>query len=98
MFNPTESMIQSSILLNTWLKSIMTMDSWVEKRKALIDWKSAPGALVCHPREEHLLPLFVIVGTTVDLKNSVCKIIYDTSNQTSDEKDDQYHISGYIFV
>ena len=28
----------------------------------LVDWELAPQARVCHPREEHLLPLMVIAG------------------------------------
>jgi aromatic ring-opening dioxygenase catalytic subunit (LigB family) len=29
---------------------------------ALIDWARAPAARICHPREEHLLPLMVAAG------------------------------------
>lgn len=28
----------------------------------LIDWRKAPHARYCHPREEHLLPLHVCAG------------------------------------
>jgi aromatic ring-opening dioxygenase catalytic subunit (LigB family) len=94
-FNPTDSFIQSSISFNTWLKSTLT-SSWTEKRKALMNWKSAPGALTCHPREEHLLPLFVVTGAAGP--NSRAKIIYDTSDQGMDEKDGYYDVSGYIFL
>jgi len=33
-----------------------------ERRSRLVNWASAPGALYCHPREEHLLPLHVCYG------------------------------------
>lgn len=34
-----------------------------EKRKQLLsDWAKAPGARNAHPREEHLLPLMVVLG------------------------------------
>jgi aromatic ring-opening dioxygenase catalytic subunit (LigB family) len=33
-----------------------------ERERRLIDWKSAPHARYCHPREEHLLPLQVCYG------------------------------------
>jgi aromatic ring-opening dioxygenase catalytic subunit (LigB family) len=33
-----------------------------ERSARLIDWKNAPEALFCHPREEHLLPLHVCFG------------------------------------
>ncbi|MFT7474257.1 MAG: 4,5-DOPA dioxygenase extradiol [Verrucomicrobiales bacterium] len=47
-----------------WLRSTCTDESIAEtdRREALIDWSSAPGALWCHPREEHLLPLHVCYG------------------------------------
>jgi aromatic ring-opening dioxygenase catalytic subunit (LigB family) len=33
---------------------------------ALVNWESAPAARICHPREEHLLPLMVAVGAAYD--------------------------------
>jgi 4,5-DOPA dioxygenase extradiol len=33
-----------------------------EREQLLIEWKRAPSARYCHPREEHLLPLHVCVG------------------------------------
>ena len=33
-----------------------------ERERRLVDWKSAPAARFCHPREEHLLPLHVCYG------------------------------------
>ena len=29
---------------------------------ALVDWTQAPAARICHPREEHLMPLMVAAG------------------------------------
>lgn len=34
----------------------------IEKRDCLTSWENIPGARYCHPREEHLLPLFVCAG------------------------------------
>jgi aromatic ring-opening dioxygenase catalytic subunit (LigB family) len=31
-----------------------------------VKWLEAPAARLCHPREEHLLPLFVIAGAADD--------------------------------
>lgn len=51
-----------------------TFDGWLEhvttqsgdaRRALLADWKSAPSARACHPREEHLLPMMV-VGAAAD--------------------------------
>lgn len=33
-----------------------------QRRKRLRRWKLAPGAMACHPREEHLLPLHFCYG------------------------------------
>lgn len=50
-------------------------DSWLadavcrppaERERLLIDWERAPAARHCHPREEHLLPLHVMMGAGVD--------------------------------
>lgn len=35
-----------------------------ERAALLSDWASAPGARLCHPREEHLLPLMVAAGAS----------------------------------
>lgn len=46
-------------------------DSWLgdalalppnARTKAIVQWESAPQARVCHPREDHLAPLFVALG------------------------------------
>ena len=49
----------------------MAFDAWLadalgaepERRtSALIEWKKAPYARICHPREDHFAPLFVALG------------------------------------
>lgn len=40
--------------------------SYEAKRKALVEWESAPGARGTHPREEHLIPLHVALGAGGD--------------------------------
>ncbi|HEX3984067.1 MAG TPA: class III extradiol ring-cleavage dioxygenase, partial [Acidisoma sp.] len=48
-----------------------TFDNWLanaacqpqaQRDAALIGWEAAPGARICHPREEHLIPLMVAAG------------------------------------
>jgi len=47
---------------NDWLNAAVSdSDPQVRNRK-LAAWKEAPGALECHPRSEHLVPLFVAAG------------------------------------
>ncbi len=47
-----------------WLKETCTdtQIDYAARRKRLIEWQKAPGALFCHPREEHLIPLHVCCG------------------------------------
>eukprot|EP00288_Rhodomonas_lens_P005484 CAMPEP_0177730772 /NCGR_PEP_ID=MMETSP0484_2-20121128/22174_1 /TAXON_ID=354590 /ORGANISM="Rhodomonas lens, Strain RHODO" /LENGTH=258 /DNA_ID=CAMNT_0019243797 /DNA_START=23 /DNA_END=796 /DNA_ORIENTATION=+ len=55
-----------------WLVQACTTPEWtsrpaenggLSKREELLkSWERAPHARFCHPREEHLLPLFVIAG------------------------------------
>ncbi|MEK9724909.1 MAG: class III extradiol ring-cleavage dioxygenase [Rhodospirillaceae bacterium] len=47
-----------------WLNdTVLDPDMDDDARAArLTDWRSAPGAAFCHPREEHLLPLHVCFG------------------------------------
>jgi 4,5-DOPA dioxygenase extradiol len=58
-----------------WLSKTCTDTaiSEVERTKYLIEWKGAPFAKYCHPREEHLLPLHVCYG----IARSSAKLVFD---------------------
>lgn len=43
------------------------------RQQRLIDWKAAPSARYCHPREEHLMPLHVCAG----MADTTAKTIFD---------------------
>lgn len=47
-----------------WLRETCTDPelSADNRKKRLLDWERAPAARFCHPREEHLLPLYVCYG------------------------------------
>lgn len=49
---------------DSWLTETLTSNELTgeEQSARLVDWKSAPEARFCHPREEHLLPLHVCFG------------------------------------
>ncbi|MCW9029532.1 MAG: dioxygenase [Kangiella sp.] len=59
---------QQSRLLNEsfdeWLTETCMSASLHEFERAerLMEWQNAPGALYCHPREEHLIPLHICYG------------------------------------
>lgn len=50
-----------SVLFDDWLKETVALPAATREQR-LIDWAQAPGGRGAHPREEHLLPLHVIVG------------------------------------
>lgn len=52
---------QDSHLFHEWLSRIMKLEP-PQRDEELLRWKSAPKALACHPRAEHLLPLMVAAG------------------------------------
>jgi aromatic ring-opening dioxygenase catalytic subunit (LigB family) len=52
----------TSKIFDDWLAESVALADPEERKKRLVDWKKAPGALECHPRSEHLAPLFVVAG------------------------------------
>jgi len=49
-----------------WLKETLCDGPVSERAQALGKWSAAPHARLCHPREEHLMPLMVAVGAAGD--------------------------------
>lgn len=47
---------------DAWLRAAATDPDHAARTAALAAWESAPGARLCHPREEHLIPLLVVAG------------------------------------
>ena len=45
-----------------WLRAAVESPDPVERDRLLTAWESAPEARNCHPRSEHLVPLFVAAG------------------------------------
>jgi aromatic ring-opening dioxygenase catalytic subunit (LigB family) len=57
----TSGALQPSQLFNDWLERTMGEEQW-ERYASLTSWERAPSGRRCHPSEEHLLPLMVVVG------------------------------------
>lgn len=51
----------ASLQFDQWLEQAVTASA-SDRNAALLDWANAPGARESHPREEHLLPLHVVIG------------------------------------
>jgi aromatic ring-opening dioxygenase catalytic subunit (LigB family) len=45
-----------------WLNHVLLELPPAERRAALLRWEEAPSARAAHPREDHLVPLFVALG------------------------------------
>lgn len=86
--NPSPLSHQASVQFNEWLKHTIMKK---QDLSALKDWEKAPGARVSHPREEHLLPLFVVAGAAIDT-NTEPHLIYDTTLDYGD-----HAVTGYAF-
>lgn len=65
MRHGNKGVIEESIAFDEWLAETMTLDADARDTR-LTEWAKAPNARICHPREEHLLPLHVIVGAAGD--------------------------------
>lgn len=45
-----------------WLRETLVESSPAQRSERLLDWEYAPAAREAHPREDHLMPLHVVVG------------------------------------
>jgi len=105
VFNPTPRTIGASLQFNDWLKdTILNADS-DRLLEELGRWEDAPGARIAHPREEHLLPLFMVAaaaigGQTGERTAITPKLIYDSSSSGTEQQQQQlqeHAVSGYLF-
>ena len=91
-FNPTKEILSASTEFNTWLKETMTnrddREGGTALKAKLLEWEKAPGARLCHPREEHLLPLFMTAAAAG--WNSKAEVIYESTELG-------ISVSGYLF-
>merc|ERR1712137_1495966 len=87
MFNPSSRTYTASKDFNKWLKETILSQDGVERK--LTAWESAPGGRQSHPREEHLIPLFM-VAAAADFKEP--HVIYDTIDQKNN-----HAVTGYVF-
>ena len=57
---------EGSQRFDDWLEEVLTKAPPKSRASALASWDKAPSARDAHPREEHLLPLHVVVGAAGD--------------------------------
>ena len=56
---------EPSAAFDVWLNGAMRLPP-AERTQAMLKWESAPAARICHPQEDHLVPLFVALGAAED--------------------------------
>eukprot|EP00039_Didymoeca_costata_P000617 m.46500 g.46500 ORF g.46500 m.46500 type:complete len:317 (-) comp10378_c0_seq3:77-1027(-) len=56
------TMRKASEEFDAFLDGGLKKENVEERENSIAKWKSGPHATLCHPREEHLLPLHVVVG------------------------------------
>lgn len=59
---PGQDIAGASRRFDDWLTAAVQMPDPVARAHALEQWEDAPDARICHPRSEHLTPLFVTAG------------------------------------
>lgn len=99
-FNPSQQTIKASQEFNQWLKSTITTNQTnIGMSETILhklgEWDDAPGGRLSHPREEHLLPLFVVAGASL---GDHPRVIYDTIDSSSSNNGQSEHaVTGYLF-
>lgn len=62
-FASTDSrVIEAAQRFDDWLTTAVEAADETERARALETWAATPEAVFCHPRAEHLAPLFVVAG------------------------------------
>ena len=87
-FNPSNQTYKHSRQFNTWLQETLSSSRPVgQALPQLTQWEEAPGARTCHPREEHLLPLFMTAAAAGS--GAHAKLIWSDENE--------HAISSFMF-
>lgn len=55
-----------AVQFDGWLRETLVESSSARRSERLLEWEHAPAAREAHPREDHLMPLHVVVGAAED--------------------------------
>merc|ERR1712187_408709 len=81
------------------LRPFNSKDGPSRMMEKLSEWKDAPGGRIYHPREEHLLPLFMVAAAGA-ASNANAQLIYDTIPKEEDQflGATDHAVTGYLFA
>jgi 4,5-DOPA dioxygenase extradiol len=90
-FNPTRASQKASRDFNEWLKDSLLNHTTADALERLRDWDKAPGGRASHPKEEHLLPLFVVAAS-----GGKARLVFEDASDPM-QRDQGHAVSGYVF-
>lgn len=70
---------EPSAQFDAWLYDAMMAEPEA-RRKAMLNWETAPAARICHKEEDHLVPIFVALGAA---ENEPAERIFHNTGQAS---------------
>jgi 4,5-DOPA dioxygenase extradiol len=88
-FHPSSATYEASTTFNDWLKQVLLTEDPTHRLSSLQQWEQAPGARASHPREEHLLPLFMVAAAA---SSEPPQLIFETSAGNG-----EHAVSSYLF-
>jgi aromatic ring-opening dioxygenase catalytic subunit (LigB family) len=71
-----EAAREPSAAFDHWLNDALMSDP-ARRTAQLMDWETAPAARICHPEEDHLIPLMAAVGAAENEKAT--RVYHDTN-------------------
>jgi len=82
---------QDSIPFHAYLRETLADNnkSYEEKKKGLVQWTQAPKARLNHPREEHLIPIMTILGSSKSTGGEAKEVFFDNVSGVK--------CAGYVF-
>lgn len=68
-----------SVAFDEWLEqTLLQADSYTDRLQNIEQWEFAPAARIAHAREDHLVPLFVVLGAS-DADDTVTRVLSSRS-------------------
>lgn len=80
-----------SAQFDAWLQETLVGSTPEQRYRRLLTWEQAPHARAVHPREDHLMPLHVVMGAA---EQEPARVIYEQSDFFGDITMSSYRFGG----